>query len=98
MKHLTAYAAGLLALMIAGFVVLAVTGRPTTDYVAFMGVLLGQAATGVTLLLKLNKTDTKVNDIQDKVNGRMTELIAAKTIPDNATVVTDGSASPPAAG
>lgn len=53
-----------------------------------VAVLAGQAAN----LIKTHATEVKVADVQEKVNGRMSELIQAKTTTDEDT--SNGSTGP----
>jgi hypothetical protein len=80
MKHLVTYCTIILCLMITGYFILAALGRPTDQLFPLLVTLLSNAVTGIIVLAKQKNTETKVDDIRDRVDGQMSALIQAKTI------------------
>jgi hypothetical protein len=62
---------GVFAVSVAGYVVLALKGQVTTEYVALVGPVLGAAF----LMTKLGKQDEVLGEIHENTNGVLTKKI-----------------------
>lgn len=65
---------------------LSIVGADTTQVVMFVGAAVVPT---VTVLLTSGRVESKVEDVHRQVNGRMSQLIEAKTIPAEPTVEGD---------
>jgi len=85
-KEIVRYAFGLVALIFVGYVVLTALGKDTIQLFAWFTVLLSSIFGTASAWYKASSVETKVdrvntvmNGVEQKVNGQMTTLIDAAT-------------------